>query len=402
MHENPSRESWQNSLLTAIALIDQAKVPCTVTEEGALILQGVVVPFTKTIRILIQWDALENLHYLFQPYKPTLVTKNQRKASFMLSIDDYKIELIGLFGTVIRTDPDRVPKIIGTETIYVKSVYYFLTHLQKDHPLYQAVKDYLQRLQSSDAAENGKAWNEDAFQAWVRRFGTPEQVAEKIRRDPVGRLAQLAPYFSDVNGKKIMNLLGSHGGKALALSLLGADVSVIDISEENAEYARQTAAALKTHLNYIVSDVLQLPEASRTSDYDLVFMELGILHYFVDLEPLAELIFQLLKPGGKLILQEFHPISTKLVTTRGKKQIVFGNYFDQEIREREVAYGKHLSSESPDETLNYKVFLREWTLGEIVTSFARKELRVEELNEIPNSKISDIGLPKLFTLVCSK
>lgn len=30
----------------------------------------------------------------------------------------------------------------------------------------------------------------------------------------------------------------------------------------------------------------------------------------------------LLRPGGRLVLREFHPVSTKLITSRGKKHKV--------------------------------------------------------------------------------
>ena len=53
-------------------------------------------------------------------------------------------------------------------------------------------------------------------------------------------------------------------------------------------------------------------------------MELGILHYFIDLKPLMEVVKQLLAPGGRLVLREFHPVSTKLITSRGKKHKLTG------------------------------------------------------------------------------
>ncbi|WKB34634.1 hypothetical protein QS257_11495 [Terrilactibacillus sp. S3-3] len=49
-----------------------------------------------------------------------------------------------------------------------------------------------------------------------------------------------------------------------------------------------------------------------------------------------------------------------------------------------------------------KVYLRKWTLGEVVTAFAEAGLCVLRLDESPNMKISEIGIPKLFTLVCEK
>lgn len=36
-------------------------------------------------------------------------------------------------------------------------------------------------------------------------------------------------------------------------------------------------------------------------------MELGVLHYFLDLQPLFGLVAALLAPGGSFVLREFHP-----------------------------------------------------------------------------------------------
>ena len=56
----------------------------------------------------------------------------------------------------------------------------------------------------------------------------------------------------------------------------------------------------------------------------MVLMELGVLHYFLDLAPLLEVAARLLRPGGQLLLRDFHPVSTKLITSRGKKHKVAG------------------------------------------------------------------------------
>ncbi|WP_259391974.1 hypothetical protein [Paenibacillus thiaminolyticus] len=44
----------------------------------------------------------------------------------------------------------------------------------------------------------------------------------------------------------------------------------------------------------------------------------GILHYFQEMGPLFDVVFRLLAQGGRLILQDFHPVSTKLISSRGK------------------------------------------------------------------------------------
>jgi hypothetical protein len=63
---------------------------------------------------------------------------------------------------------------------------------------------------------------------------------------------------------------------------------------------------------------------SPPGDAGVVLLELGVLHYFVDLAPFMRVVAALLAPGGRLLLREFHPLSTKLLSSRGKKHKVSG------------------------------------------------------------------------------
>ena len=254
---------------------------------------------------------------------------------------------------------------------------------------------------------NNEVWNQKAYDAWIYRLGTPEEAVKKIKKNPISRLANAYDYFGDVKGKKIINLLGSHGSKAVALALLGAKVTVVDVSKENARYADELAKEANVELRYIVSDVLKLQEEELNNSYDFVFTEFGILHYFTDLSPFMEVISKLLKKGGKLILQDFHPVTTKLITSRGtthkiRKHKVTGDYFDTSLQETDVAYSKYLSEEEQNELK--KVLLRKWNLGEIVTAVAEAGLFIKVLKEEPNlsSEVFDKGIPKTFTIVAEK
>lgn len=182
-------------------------------------------------------------------------------------------------------------------------------------------------------------WNEDTYTAWVTRFGTPSEAAAKLIKEPSAKLYPLSSYFGEVKGKKMMNLMGSNGMKAVALSLLGADVTVADFSEANARYAADLAQEAGVQLTYIVSDVLKLPEHVLDGSYDIVFAELGIMHYFTDLAPFMETVRRLLSPGGIFVLRDFHPVTTKLITSKGstakiRKHKVSGDYFDTTLEEK--------------------------------------------------------------------
>ncbi|MEX2104767.1 MAG: class I SAM-dependent methyltransferase [Bacilli bacterium] len=260
-------------------------------------------------------------------------------------------------------------------------------------------------MQKEHSQINESAWSERSYEAWVNRYGLPHEAAQRIKKDPAGRLSSLYKHIGDVNGKKVINLLGSHGSKAIALSLLGADTTVVDISSENARYANELAEAASTHIRYIVSDVLELPSSELSSDYDLVLIELGILHYFTDLQPFIRIISQLLRVGGLLVLQDFHPVSTKLITSSGKKHKVTGDYFSTTLEESDVAYIKFLPDMefvTKEEKKHLTVRLRKWTLGEIITAIASEGLFIKLLIEEGNTKPVDLGIPKTFTLVAEK
>lgn len=103
-------------------------------------------------------------------------------------------------------------------------------------------------------------------------------------------------------------------------------------------------------------------------------------------------------------MRDFHPVTTKLISSRGttakiRKHKVDGDYFNVSPVESEVSYGKYLPN-----TPTQKVFLRKWTLGEIVTAVSQKGLRVLKLKEEPNqsSDVFDKGIPKTYILTADK
>lgn len=261
-------------------------------------------------------------------------------------------------------------------------------------------------MQDNISKMNEVAWNQLAYEAWICRFGTPKEAAAKIMSNPSTRLGSIYNLFGDIKGKKIANLLGSHGSKAVALSLLGANVTVIDFSYENSRYAMDLARECRVSLNYIVKDVLSLDQDELTGDYDIVFSELGILHYFLDLHPFFNVANKLLHNGGKIIIQDFHPVSTKLITSKGKKHKVTGDYFNTSLYETDVAYMKYvpgLETLTEDEKNAFqKVNLRKWTLGEIISAIADEGFCIKSLEESENNQPDDKGIPKLFSVSAVK
>jgi 2-polyprenyl-3-methyl-5-hydroxy-6-metoxy-1,4-benzoquinol methylase len=97
-------------------------------------------------------------------------------------------------------------------------------------------------MQEELARANKVAWETKAYQAWVQKFGTPDKLAEELKLNNRHLLRYWLKYIGNPEGKRILNLLGSNGRKAISLALLGAEVTVVDISDENQLYATQVAA----------------------------------------------------------------------------------------------------------------------------------------------------------------
>ena len=201
--------------------------------------------------------------------------------------------------------------------------------------------------------------------------------------------------------KKIINPLGSCGKKAIPLALLGAHVTVVDISDSNRRYAIKTAKAAGVDIAYVLSDLLEL-NTKKFNDFDIAYLEGGILHYFSDIDSLSTKIYALLKPSGKLILNDFHPIrkifkQRDIFIDNDDSIKVTGDYFESDIHEEAMAHQKYY--DGPKEIP--KCLLRYWTLGDIVTAFASAGFIIERLAEAPRFD-QHKNIPGEFTLVARK
>lgn len=379
--------------------LDEEGIPYQFVKTTSLRIQGVEIDHSNEVFLEIQWDVFEKAYSLFPPSTLSEINKNQVNASFQVQYEGYTIFIECFFNTTIRTNPYRVELKKDGISFWCISLYQYLYYRNSDVEI-ELIHAFLNKQRQIVTNQNEEAWNQHNYEALLNRHGDPAVVAEKIKQNPNWRLYPFNKYFDNLSGKKVIHLMGSNGIKGVALSLLGAQVTIVDFSKENQAYAKEIASAAEVPLEYVVSDILSIPIEEHRGQYDYVLMELGVLHYFIDLFPLVKIVSSLLRPNGKFILHEFHPVSTKLITSSGKKHKVTGNYFDPAISKREVAFSKHMPQEKREDT--EEVLQRKWTLGELITTVGQSEMLIEVLEEEPNHKIHDIGLPKTFTLVARK
>ncbi|SEO95141.1 Methyltransferase domain-containing protein [Paenibacillus sp. OV219] len=255
-------------------------------------------------------------------------------------------------------------------------------------------------MQQKQTEVNRLAWNTKAYEAWMTHFGTPTERAVELKADPKHPLRRWLKYMGELQGQRIINLLGSTGGKAIPLAILGADVTIVDISEENKQYAQEVAEAAGVQVDYINADVLHIPNEEALRNFDIVLMEFGILHYFSDLNQIFSIVARMLKPNGRFILTDFHPFAHKLLVDKGNGVCLreSGDYFDTELREDDIAYTSIISEN--ERSRLHKVLLRKWTLGEVLSAIANQGMYLRALEEEPNHQYR--SFPAFYTAVADK
>ncbi len=249
------------------------------------------------------------------------------------------------------------------------------------------------------STKNKRAWEYRAYEFWSS-LGTPSDKAVYLKNNPKERLRYHQKYFENASGMKIANPCGSNGRIAVPLALLGADVTVFDISEENARYALELAACAGVEIKYVVGDFCETDLRQFGDRFDMVYAEGGILHYFAELDVFMNTLYAITKHGGQLILSDFHPFRkiNRLGSPMMSVQQTDGDYFDSLLHSGDVAYQSFFDKE--EQTAFPKCSLRYYTLSEIINAVIRSGFTIQEFHEHPN--FEDRKLPGEFTIVALK
>lgn len=243
------------------------------------------------------------------------------------------------------------------------------------------------------SAQNKEAWEYNVYDFWLREAGAPSERAKRIVKDPIRELKWYSGYFDTFENVRVANICGSCGKKAVPLAVLGAEVTVFDISEDNRKYALELAQAAQVHIGYEVCDVMQIDMDRYRGYFDIVFMEGGVLHYFHDIGMFMDIMYELLKPGGKMICSDFHPL-TKVTDVLNFGMPARG-YFDAGVFEGEMPHAKFYDTEIREKIPKCKY--RKFTLSEIINAVISSGFTLRRFDEHP--AWTNRELPGEFTVV---
>ena len=125
---------------------------------------------------------------------------------------------------------------------------------------------------------------------------TPESAREFL--DAEGRLG-------DVTGKDVLCLASGGGQQSAAFALLGAHVTVFDLSEAQLERDRQAAAHYQKQIRTVQGDMRDL-SAFAPASFDLVYQPFSI-GYVPEVTGVFAQVAQALRPGGRYFLANDNP-----------------------------------------------------------------------------------------------
>lgn len=179
--------------------------------------------------------------------------------------------------------------------------------------------------------------------------------------------------LGDISNKSILHLQCHFGQDSLCLARMGAKVTGVDFSEKAIETARELNHTLNLNAEFICSDVYELPNVLN-QQFDIVFTSYGVIGWLPDMERWAKVISTFLKPSGKLVFIEFHPVLWMFDNDFNK---VTYNYFkDEPIIENET--GTYADHEAP--IVNQSVSWNH-SLSEVIKALLNNGMTIKDFNE---------------------
>ncbi|MCZ3388605.1 MAG: class I SAM-dependent methyltransferase [Actinomycetia bacterium] len=206
----------------------------------------------------------------------------------------------------------------------------------------------------------------------VQRFlDDPSYLSEVVRFD--------LPLLGSVEGKRGVHLQCHIGTDTLSLARLGAQMTGVDFSPRSLEEARRLSEAAGTPIEYLEANVYAAPSLLGYHGFDFVFTGVGALCWLPNVAEWAQVVADLLKPGGRLFIREGHPMLWAIDEARTDWIVVDYAYFETQHPLVDEDGGTYV--ETDVEFRNNLTHSWNHGLGEIISGLANVGMQVIGLVE---------------------
>jgi SAM-dependent methyltransferase len=226
-------------------------------------------------------------------------------------------------------------------------------------------------------AQNRKAWNEIAR---IRSEAHADSLVppEAFRNGSVILDPRVVGAVGGVDGQRLLHLMCATGEETMSWQVLGALATGVDISQINIELAKAKAAAAELPVRFVAADVGNLPVDLACGGFDVVYTAIGVLVWIPDLDRWAAAIAAALRPGGRFVLLDEHPLAMAMGEVDGHARIV-DDYFGRDEAITGTGWGHFEGGEEAKEPTHQFA----WPLGDILNALIGAGLAIERVDEYP-------------------
>ena len=187
------------------------------------------------------------------------------------------------------------------------------------------------------------------------------------------------PLLGSVDGLRGVHLQCHIGTDTLSLARLGAQMTGLDFSSQSLAEARTLATAAGAHIDYVEGDVYAAPSVLGAGAFDFVFTGIGALCWLPNIQQWAQVVADLLRPGGRLFIREGHPMLWAIDESRADGIVVDFPYFETD----EPLVGDEPGTYVPTDVEFRENIAMNWNhgLGEMVTALGKVGMQVTGLVE---------------------
>ena len=241
-----------------------------------------------------------------------------------------------------------------------------------------------------DAASDRWAEGAESRGLWRRCPSEPELVL--CDRE----LAHLA----GIAGKRVCVLGSGDNQAAFAISGLGAEVTSVDISQAQLDVAERRATEMGLRMLFLRADVTDLSEI-ESDTFDAVYTGGHVAVWVSDLETYYHEAARILRPGGLLMISEYHPFR-RIWGESPDRLFVENPYFDRGPFEYETEADVLRSGPGTFESYEFH-----WTISDMINCVIGSDCRIIGVHEF-GEYVADWegapmhGLPEFLLIVGRK
>jgi 2-polyprenyl-3-methyl-5-hydroxy-6-metoxy-1,4-benzoquinol methylase len=223
--------------------------------------------------------------------------------------------------------------------------------------------------------------------ATVRHNAHKKNQASFFRKGGTTLFPEERALLGDLQGKSLLHLQCNAGQDSLSLARLGAKVTGVDWSDEAIGFARRLSAESHIPAEFIQSEAVSfVTQTAPPETYDVVFFSYGVLGWVRDIRSYFRGMARVLKPGGRLVAIEFHPLvwcfdeNLKHIDSYETSKTYVEGVGDY-VNEAQSPSG-FLALEEPFEN-PHSAEAWQHTLGQMVSAMCQTGLQLTDLQEYP-------------------